>query len=159
MELGLLTEAVRAQQQIGEDCLRRLEEHTRGLDAVVRDEIHRTIAEELESLSAESRGASEALGRLRRAAHLRLALFTVGVTAFASALALFEAWWLLPSRQEIASLRARRDQLETRIEQLEQAGGGLELGRCGVRRRLCVRVDGHSRAYGARADYRIVAGG
>jgi hypothetical protein len=159
MKLGLIAEAAQAQQRLGEECLQRLAEHTRDLDAIVRDEVRRTVAEELEALAAESRSAADSLVRLRRAASLRLLVFTFLVTALAALAGLALASWVLPSRQEIASLRTRRARLEANIARLERHGGRIELGRCGARRRLCVRVDRAAPAYGAGSDFLIVKGG
>lgn len=158
MKLGLLAEAAEAQQRLGEECLRRLEEHTRGLDTIVRDEIHRTAAEELAALAGESQRAAESLERLRRAANLRVTFFSLLVMAVAAGAGFVEARWILPSRQEIASLRARQDRLEANIARLRRQGGLIELGRCGARKRLCVRVDREAPVYGARSDYLIVRG-
>ncbi|MGH8327807.1 MAG: hypothetical protein ACRET2_13715, partial [Steroidobacteraceae bacterium] len=67
-------------------------------------------------------------------------------------------WWMLPSRSEVAALRARRDALAANIARLQQRGGSVDLRRCGARARLCVRVDRDAPAYGADADYLIVKG-
>ncbi|MGH8296907.1 MAG: hypothetical protein ACRETZ_15640 [Steroidobacteraceae bacterium] len=158
MKLGLLMEAAQAQQRLGEESLERLAAHTRDLDVIVRDEIRRTVAEELGSLASESRRAAQSLQRMRRAANVRVLLWTVSMAAICCGVAMGEAWWLLPSRQAIAALRERRDALAANVARLEERGGSIELRRCGARARLCVRVDRRAPAYGADADYLIVKG-
>ena len=158
MKLGLLMEAAQAQQRLGQESLERLAAHTRDLDAIVRDEIRRTVAEELASLASETRHATESLQRVRRAANLRVLWWTVAIAAVCSGVAIAEAWWMLPSQREIAALRARREFLLASIARLQERGGSVDLRRCGARGRLCVRVDRHAPAYGAGADYLIVKG-
>ncbi len=156
MKLGLLMEAAQAQQRLGQESLERLAAHARDLESIVREEIRRTVAEELGSVAGESRQAAQALQRMRRAANMRVLLWTVSIAAVCSAVAMGEAWWLLPSRQEIAALRARRDALAANVARLQARGGSIDLRRCGNPGRLCVRVDRQSPAYGADADYLIV---
>ncbi|HEV7136587.1 MAG TPA: hypothetical protein VGN43_08125 [Steroidobacteraceae bacterium] len=158
MRLGLLMEAAQAQQRLGQESLERLAAHTRELDVIVRDEVRRTLAEELGSVAAESRRAVESLQRMRRAANVRVLLWTVSIAAVCSAVAMGEMWWLLPSQSEVAALRARRDALAANIARLQQRGGSVELRSCGAHARLCVRVDRNAPAYGADADYLIVKG-
>lgn len=158
MKLGLLMEAAQAQQRLGQESLERLAAHTRDLDAIVREEIRRTVAEELGAVADESRRAVQALRRVRRAANLRVLAWTVSIAAVCSGVAIGEAWWILPSQREIASLRARREALIANIAQLKKRGGAVDIRRCGSRGRLCVRVDRHAPAYGAGADYLIVKG-
>jgi hypothetical protein len=158
MSLGLLMEAAQAQQRLGQDSLERLAAHTRDLDAIVREEIRRTLAEELGSLASESRGAAQSLRRLRRAANLRTFLWAITAAAVCSAIAMGEAWWLIPSPRELTALRARRDALAASVARLRRQGGSIDLRRCGARARLCVRVDRRAPAYGKDADYLIVKG-
>ena len=158
LKLGLLMEAAEAQQRLGQESLERLAAHTRDLDVIVRDELRRTIAEELGSVASESRHVTQSLQRLRRAANVRVLLWTVSITAVCSGVAIGEAWWMLQSQREIAPLRARYDALAANIARLQERGGSIDLRRCGARARLCVRVDRDAPAYGAGADYLIVKG-
>jgi hypothetical protein len=158
LKLGLLMEAAQAQQRLGQESLDRLAAHTRELEAIVRDEVRQAIGEELAAVASESGRAAQSLQRLRRAANLRVLTWTVAIAAVCSAVAMGEAWWILPSPHEIAGLRARRDALAASIARLRAHGGSIELRRCGVRARLCVRVDRHAPPYGAHADYMIVKG-
>src|SRR5579863_7856981 len=54
IQLGLLMESAQAHQKLAEGQLQRLRAHTQDLDGVVRDEIRRTLVEELRALSAEA---------------------------------------------------------------------------------------------------------
>jgi hypothetical protein len=158
MRLGLLMEAAQAQQRLGQESLERLAAHTRDLDVIVRDEIRRTVAEALGDVVSASRRAAESLQRVRRAANVRTLSWTVSMAVICSGIAMGEAWWLLPSRSEIAALRAERDALAANISRLRQRGGMLDIKTCGARARLCVRVDRNAPAYGPRADYLVVKG-
>lgn len=158
MKVGLLVEAAQAQQRLGKESLERLAAHTRDLDIIVRDEIRRTVAEELGSVAGESRRAAQSLQSVRRAANVRVLLWTVAMAAVCSGVAIGEAWWLLPSPREIAALRTRRDAMVAEIERLQQRGGSADFRRCGAGHRLCVRVDRSAPAYGTGADYLIVKG-
>jgi hypothetical protein len=158
MRLGLLMEAAQAQQRLSQESLERMAAHTRDLDAMVRDEIRRTVAEALGSVANESRRATESLQRMRRAANVRMLLWTVSIAMICSGVAMGEAWWMLPSQSEVAALRARRDAIAANIARLEQRGGLLDVRTCGARARLCVRVDRNAPAYGPGADYLVVKG-
>ncbi len=158
MKVGLLMEAAQAQQRLGQESLERLAAHTRDLDVVVRDEIRRTVAEALGNLTGESYRAIESLQRMRRAANTRTLLWTVSIAMICSGVAIGEAWWMLPSRRDIAALRSRRDALAADIARLEQRGGMVDVRACGARARLCIRVDRDAPAYGPGADYLIVKG-
>ena len=158
MKLGLLMEAAEAQQALAATALERLREHTNGLDAIVREEIRSTLTEELSALGEDSRRAAQSLHALKQAASLRLAAWSVGVTALSAAIPFGAAWWLMPSRAEIAALRATRDELTANIARLSQQGGRVELRNCGAARRLCVHVERGAPPYGDASDYRVVKG-
>ena len=158
LRLGLLMEAAHAQQTLAESALGKLKVHVEGLDDIVRDEIRRTLVEEIQVLGSESRQASEALRRLGRSANARVAGWMVGLTLMSSAIPLLAQWWFLPSQSELAGLRARKDELASNILRLEQRGGRVDLRRCGGTDRLCVRVDRGAPAYGESGDYLVVKG-
>src|SRR6202171_6593087 len=61
MKFGLLMESAQAHQKLAEAQLDKLRAHTDDLDGVVRDEIRRTLIEELQMLTAESTRATQAL--------------------------------------------------------------------------------------------------
>ena len=158
MKLGLLMETALAQQRLSQESLERLAVHTRDLDAVVRDEVRRTVVEALGSVATESRRATESLQRLRRGANRRTLLWTVSIVMICSGVATGEAWWMLPSQSQLAAMRSRRDALAANIASLERRGGTLDVRVCGVRARLCVHVDRRAPAYGPDADYLVVKG-
>jgi hypothetical protein len=158
MQLGLLMEAAQAQQKAAESSLRKLKAVTSELADIVREEVRRVVLEELHALAADSKRAADALHAARRAANARTLAWSIGITALCSLVPLILACWLLPSRAEIAALRAKRDELTTRIANLEQRGGRIDLRRCGDGGRLCVRVDRKAPTYGEQSDYLIVRG-
>jgi hypothetical protein len=158
MKLGLLMEAAHAQQALGQAALEKLRAHMQGLDEMVREEIRRTLTDQLQVLGNDARRAAEALRSLRRTANLRTALWTMGVTALCSCMSLCEVWWVTPSQAEIAALRTKRDELASTVAKLNQQGGRVDLRRCGDGSRLCVRIDRKAPAYGETADYFVVKG-
>jgi hypothetical protein len=158
MKFGLLMESAQAHQKLAETHLDKLRAHTQDLDGVVRDEIRRTLVEELQTLTAESRRAAEVLRRIRGSTGLRVAVSSIAVAILCTGIPVAIARWFLPSESDIAGLRARRDELTASIAALERQGGRIELRRCGETARLCVRVDRGAPAYGEKADYYIVKG-
>ena len=158
LKLGLLMEAAHAQQTVAESALQSLKLHVEGLDEIVRDEIRRTLVEEIQVLGSESRRAADALRRLGHSANARVAGWTLGLTLVCSAVPLVAQWWFLPSQRELAELRARRDELTSNIARLEKSGGRIDLRRCGGTDRLCVRVDRTAPVYGESGDYWVVKG-
>jgi hypothetical protein len=71
LKFGLLMESAQAHQKLAETHLERLRTHTQDLDGVVREEIRRTLIEELQELTAEARRAVQALHGMKRAANMR----------------------------------------------------------------------------------------
>jgi len=158
MKFGLLMESAQAHQKPAESHLEQLRAHTRDLDAVVRDEIRRTLIEELESLWAECKRATEALNRIRGGTSARLILCSIVVAILCTAIPTAIMRWALPSGSDVAALGARRDELSASVAILEGRGGRIDWRRCGERARLCVRVDRKAATYGENADYFVVAG-
>jgi hypothetical protein len=157
VKLGALVDAAQTHQKLAEAAIEKLNEHTRGLRAIARDQIQRALADGLNSVHAETQGAVEALQRVRRAANARTVFWTLGVTAIAIGVALFVAWWVLPTPAEIAALRTERDALASNIAVLNQRGAQAELRRCGTGH-LCIRVDLKAPRYGESSDYLIIRG-
>jgi hypothetical protein len=155
---GLLMESIQAQGQHVDSAIERLVEHSRGLDAVVRQELRSAFAEEFRSLGNASERAAQALLAVRRAASLR----TLGVGSLigltCSLGPLVSAWLLVPSRAELARLRTEREGLQSAIERLHRQGALVDLRRCGEMQRLCVRIDRSAPAYGEHAEYLILRG-
>lgn len=158
MKVGLLMESAQAHQRLAETHLEKLRAHTRGLDEIVREEIRRTLIEELQDLEAETRQAAQALNAMKRAANLRGALWCVGMAVLCTAIPIAIARCALPSASELAGLRIERDRLAMSVYRLEERGGRVDWHRCGDAARLCVRVDRNTPAYGDKADYYIVKG-
>jgi hypothetical protein len=158
MKLGLLMETAQAHQKAADSSLKKLKAATNDLASVVRDEVHRAVLEQLHSLESDSRRACEALRAVRRAANMRVLSWSIGVTLLCSVIPVCLVCWIVPSRAEIATLRAKHDELATKIANLEQRGGRIDLRRCGDGGRLCVRVDRKAPTYGEQSDYLIVRG-
>jgi hypothetical protein len=158
MRVGLLMESAQAHQKLAEGQLERLRVHTQDLDSVVRDEIRRTLVEELHALTAEATRATRALEKVRGAGSLRGAALSLAAAVLCTLVPIAVARYALPSSAEIASLRSRRDELSTNLAQLERQGGRIDWRRCGEGRRLCVRVDRKAPTYGDKADYLVIEG-
>lgn len=158
VKFGLLMESAQAHQKLAETHLEKLRAHTQDLDCVVREEIRRTLIDELQALTAESKRAARALQAMKRAANMRGACWSIGIAILCTAIPSAIARWSLPSASEIAALRAKRDELASSVWYLEQRGGRVDWRRCGEAARLCVRVERRLPAYGNTADYYIVKG-
>ena len=158
MKLGLLLEGAHANQTLAETALEKLRTHVGELERIARDEIRSTMLEELHTVHEDSRRAAETLRRLRHVADLRVALWTLVMAAFACAVPLAAAWWLLPSRDEVAALTERREALEADLARLRAQGALVELRRCGPAGRLCVRVDRKAGAFGEGGEFQVVKG-
>jgi len=155
-KIGLLMEAAVAYQQSAEDALKRLKDHTQGIDSVVRDEIRRTMVDEFLTLGEEARRAAQALESVKRAVNVRMGLWSIAVTAACTGLALTALWWTLPNPAEIGALKAERDRYVTTVAELEHRGGRIDLRHCGEGSRLCVRIDPKAPTFGEHHDYLVV---
>lgn len=158
MKLGLLMETAQNQQALAASALEHLRAHAGALDGVVRDEIRNTVIEQLREVADDSRRAAHSLRTLQRVANLRIVAWTLGIALLAAAVPLGLAWWLLPSRAEVAALHVARVQLNAEVEALQARGGRAALRRCGAAQRLCVRVDRGAPAYGDGGDYFVIKG-
>lgn len=156
LKMGLLMESAQAHQKLAETQLERLRAHTQDLDGIVRDEIRRTLIEELQALRAEMTRAARALQKLRSGNALRGALWTFAATVLCSGVPIAVARWVLPSAGEVAALRARRDELTANLARLEQQGARIDWRHCGESKRICVRVDRKGPAYGEKGDYYVI---
>jgi hypothetical protein len=156
LKMGLLMESAQAHQKLAEGQLERLRAHTQDLDGIVREEIRRTLVEELQALRAEMTRAARALQRLRSGNALRGAVWSLGVTVLCSAVPIAVARWVLPSAAEVAALRARRDELTANLTRLEQQGARIDWRHCGDSKRICVRVDRKAPTYGDKGDYFVI---
>jgi hypothetical protein len=158
MKMGLLMESAQAHQKLAENQLQNLRAHTQDLDSVVRDEIRRTLVDELQMLTAETTRATQALEKVRRRAGKRVSVLSILIAIVCAVLPIAVAHWALPSAAQLETLRARREELSISVAKLEQAGGRTDWRRCGEARRLCVRVDRSAPTYGEKADFYVIAG-
>jgi len=158
LQAGLLMESAQAQQSMAEEQMRRLQAHIRDLDAVVRAEIRRTMLEEMHAVAGEARNAVQALQRVRRAASLSSALWSIGVLAVGTTVPIGIISYLVPTAPEIQKLRDERASLRASVADLERSGGRAQWRRCGDSQRLCVRVDRSAPVFGDHADFLIVKG-
>lgn len=158
MKFGLLMESAQAHQRLAADHLERLRAHTQELDGVVRDEIRRTLVEELQAVTLETQQAADALRRMRRNASVRGLTWAVVAACLGSVVPALVLYWVLPSSSEIARLRAQRERLATDVARLEHEGARARWRRCGEAERLCVQVDRKAPAYGEGGDYYVLEG-
>jgi hypothetical protein len=158
MAFGLLMESAQAHQKLAESQLQRLRDHTRDLDGVVREEIRRTLVDELQALTVETARAIGVLEKVRRGVTVRQTVASLGVAAACAIAPIIVAKLALPSPAEISSLKAKRDDLALNISRLRQQGGGFDLRRCGPSLRLCVQVDLKAPKYGDKADFYVIEG-
>jgi hypothetical protein len=158
MKLGLLLEAAQSHQDLADESLKRLQTHTKGLDAVVRDEVRRTVIAELSELVEHCDKATQGLKELRRAVQVRTVWCGAVLGASPTLAIALLVWWWLPAPERIAALRAQQQQLSDNLAQLGRNGARIDLRDCGSPPRLCVRVDRHAQAFGTQSDYLIVQG-
>jgi len=157
VKLGLLMETAQTHQRLAETAIEKLSHHTQSLEAAVRDQIQRGLVDGLKTVRTEAQRAVEALQRIKREANARVTLWTLGLTVISIAIALFVAWWVLPTRAEIAALRTQRDELASNVAVLNQRGARADLRLCGTGH-LCVRVDVNAPRYGDQRDYFVIRG-
>src|ERR1019366_5083329 len=98
MKFGLLMESAQAHQKLAETHLEELRAHTQDLDGLVREEIRRTLVDELKTLTAESDRAALALCKMKRAANMRGVIWTTGVAILCTAIPTAIARFALPSQ-------------------------------------------------------------
>jgi len=158
MKVGLLMESAQVHQKLAEVQLEKLRAHTADLDVVVRDEIRRTLVDELQLLTAETARATRALRKLQSGTAWRGMALSLSGAMLCAVVPIALARWALPSPADIATLRARREELAASIARLEQQGGRIDWRRCGEAKRLCVRVDRKAPSYGEKADYFVIEG-
>lgn len=156
-KVALLIEAAETAQQLLSALLERLQQQLQGLDGVVRQEIRRTLLNELRDVHTESLRAAESLRRIQRATTRRTTLWSIGLIGLCTALSLLVAAWWLPSPSQIARLTAERTDLESNLALLREHGARADLRPCGEHR-LCVRVDLKAPRYGEQSDYLVIHG-
>ena len=158
VKLGLLMETMEIQQRTVDEALQRLQAHTRGLDVVVRDEIHRTLVDMLQEFANETSGAAETMKTIQRTMSIRSAIFALVLGAISAALPAGFAIWMLPAPGELAALREQRARLSHDVAELRGVGAEVEWHRCGDSHRLCFRVDRNAPAFGGHGDFLVPRG-
>ena len=151
-EVAMAYEAIQSYQQLVETSLARLAEHTKALDAVVRDGLRRAFVEELQSLHQETDRAARTLGSLHRRALSRVFWITLASAAFGLGLGLVPTLWLIPSPQVIAQRQAT-------LAMLNGHGGRAQVSECARPQghsRLCVRIDRAAGFFGSTGDYALL---
>ena len=157
VKLGLLMETAQTHQRLAETAIEKLSQQTQSLEAAVRDQIQRALVDALKTVHVEAQRAAAALRTMKREANARVTLWTLALTVTSAAIALFIAWWVLPTPAEIARLRTERDELASNLAALNQHGARADLRRCGAGR-VCVRVDLSAPRYGESSDYMVIKG-
>jgi hypothetical protein len=157
VKLGLLMEIAQTHQKLAQTAIEKLSQHAQSLEPAVRDQVQRALVDALKTVHAEAQRAIEALQKMKRAANARVTLWTLGLTATSAAIALFVAWWVLPTPREIARLRIERDELVSNLAVLNQRGARVDLRRCGTGH-LCVRVELSAPRYGESSDFMVIKG-
>lgn len=158
MRLGLLMESAHVHQQLAETHLAKLRAHTEDLDSVVRDEIRRTLVDELKFLTDETERAVGALRAMKGAANIRGLMWNLGTATLCMGMAGVVAHWVLPSKAEIEAMRIERDGLALNLVRLRQLGGKVDWHHCGDEGRLCVRIDRKAPVYGDQSDFLVIKG-
>jgi hypothetical protein len=158
MKFGLLMESAQVHQKLAEAHLEKLRAHTQDLDGVVRDEIRRTLVDELQAVTAESERAARALRAMKHAANMRGLAWNAGIALICAGVPAAVAHYVLPTPADINVLRAQRDALAQNVASLEQRGGKVDWKSCGDPARLCVRIDRKAPVYGEKGDYYVAKG-
>ncbi len=158
LKIGLLLEAAESHQATAVAAVEALRAQCTGLDAVVRDEIRATLLEELAALHRNSQLAAESLRSLAHRAHRRFLGLGLLLMTLASVTPVALTWWLLPTQAELAALRSKSELMAGTVTRLHDAGGAVDLRRCGPAQRLCARIDRAAPRYGAASDYLVLQG-
>jgi hypothetical protein len=87
VSMGLLMEIAQSHQQLAEASLESLKEHAAGLDAVVREQIRRTLIAELRGVHVEAERAASSLRRVQKAADLRIVAWSIGIAVLSALIA------------------------------------------------------------------------
>jgi hypothetical protein len=164
-QLGLLMQTAENHQklakshlQLAEVTLDRLQEQTRDLGTVVRETargaVSQALQEGLRDVHAESQRAVTSLRELYSETRFRLLWLTALCSVFGLAIGVGASFAFIPSKDQIAQLRAT-------VEALEGQGGLADVADCHQphkKGRLCVRVDVKEGGYGEERDYFIIKG-
>ncbi len=158
LKIGLLMESAQTHQRLAESQLDALRVHTRDLDSVVREQIRRSLAEELQGLSEETTRVTLAIRRAAQQARWRTSLFGLLPVLLCAAMPFGIAHWVVPSEARLAEMQTREAALAANLTTLEQRGAKTTWRRCGAQLRLCVRVDKSAPVYGEQGDFYVLEG-
>ena len=98
IKLGFLMETAQTHQQLAERVLEKLERHSQGLDTIVRQEIRRTLIQELRAVHEESERAANALRQVRQALKALRVWWSVVFPALSAAIAMLIVWFVVLQR-------------------------------------------------------------
>src|ERR1700753_366266 len=101
----------------------------------VRSAAREAVEAALKELHPHVNKAGQTLVDLQRLSLWRAALQHVMVAVVAIAVTLLAVWWYVPAKDEIASLRSERDQLQASVADLKQRGGRISMRDCGPQKR------------------------
>lgn len=152
LETGLLLDLAKQQHETAEAAVKRLADHTRGLDDTLRDAIRRALITELGALQSELDDAVIALRAVHRTAHTRAIWITPLFAVLGAALGLLPVLAFVPSRAEIAKRQAT-------VAALDARGGAIHLQHCTQddgTSHLCVRIDKAAGGFGPGGRYYLV---
>lgn len=150
--LALAFATAQTQQQLADAALKKLHEHTRGLDTIVRETVRTAMLEQLKALHVETDRTVEALRRVHRRALNRVFVLTLASAAFGLALGLTPMFVFIPSPEEIVQRQAT-------VAALNAQGARAQLNPCADAHghpRLCVRIDRTAGAFGPIGDYAVI---
>ncbi|HTY49273.1 MAG TPA: hypothetical protein VMB48_06245 [Steroidobacteraceae bacterium] len=158
LRIGALLDAAERQQRAVQEAVSHLAAQADALDSVLREQVREVLLSEFRALGDAGQTAARALEGVRRAAGMRLALWSIAVAVCSAAVPLAVGRLLLPTPEELGRLRRESASLAATVAQLRAQGGGIDLRRCGSPPRLCVRVDRSAPSFGRQGDYLVVKG-
>jgi G3E family GTPase len=109
----------------------------------VAAEARKALDESSARATAAAKALDQASKHLRQHSVLRAAGITAGGSFGIVAALIVAAWFYLPSKSEMESLRTERAQLQASIEDLSNRGGRLTHTLCGDPKRFCVLIPAH----------------
>jgi len=110
----------------------------------VAAEARKALEESSTRATAAAKSLDQASRQLRQHSVLHAAGIAVGGGFGIVAALIVAAWFYLPSKSEMESLRAERAQLQASIEDLSNRGGRLTHTLCGDPKRFCVLIPAHA---------------
>ena len=109
----------------------------------VAAEARKALEESSNRATAAAKSLDQASKQLRQNSVLHAAGIAAGGSFGIVAALIVAAWFYLPSKSEMESLRTERAQLQASIEDLSSRGGRLTHTLCGDPKRFCVLIPAH----------------